>query len=45
MMLLGSYLLRRVFSTSYGKGTIALGMSDGRKTTIKDLGRFSPKMV
>ena len=35
----------RVFSGTVRKGDTVLSMSDGRKTTIKDLGRFSPKMV
>ena len=35
----------RVFSGKVKKGDTVISMSDGRKTTIKDLGRFSPQMV
>ncbi len=35
----------RVFSGTVKKGDTVISMSDGRKTTIKDLGRFSPQMV
>jgi GTP-binding protein LepA len=35
----------RVFSGIVKKGDTVISMSDGRKTTIKDIGRFSPQMV
>lgn len=35
----------RIFSGTVKKGDTLLSMSDGRKTVIKDLGRFSPQMV
>ena len=35
----------RVFSGTVKKGDTVISMSDGRKTVIKDLGRFSPQMV
>lgn len=35
----------RVFSGTVKKGDVLTSMSDGRKISIKDLGRFSPQMV